>query len=84
MQGDVLQPKVQRDPAFDEPAWDQGGDWHLGGRDDHPRPEVQVGDLLLQMLSIWFGLNMFMQHNTYLVWTPVDINQNGNSKINED
>ena len=52
MQGDVLQPKVQRDPAFDEPAGDQGGDRHLGGGDDHPRPEVQVGDLLLQMLSI--------------------------------
>ena len=84
MQGDVLQPEVQRDPASDEPARDQGRDWHLGGRDDHPWPEVQVGDLVVQMLSIQFGLNMFMQRNTYLVWTPVDINQNGNSKINED
>ena len=56
MQGDVLQPKVECDPASDEPARDQGGDWHLGGRDDHAGPEVQVGGLVLQMLFIWFGL----------------------------
>ena len=43
LQGDVLQPEVERDVAVDEPERDQGGDRHLGWRDDQLGPEVQVG-----------------------------------------
>ena len=43
LQGDVLQPEVERDIAVDEPERDQGRDRHLGWRDDQPGPEVQVG-----------------------------------------
>ena len=39
----MLQPEVERDIAVDEPERDQGGDRHLGWRDDQLGPEVQVG-----------------------------------------